>query len=108
MESERRIKIQAVSDVEVFGLVSHAYVGVHVQGGEVERVSSALLDIPGIVVLIRSLGEFDFIAVVVAHSREELLATLLGKIQQVRHVRATETLESATTLKHAFTWARIV
>jgi DNA-binding Lrp family transcriptional regulator len=108
MEAEDRIKIQAVSDIEVFGLVSHAYVGIHVDGGRVDAVGKALLGITGVAVLIRSLGEFDFIAVVVAHSREELLATLLGNIQQIPHVRATETLESAATLKHAFTWARIV
>jgi DNA-binding Lrp family transcriptional regulator len=108
MEADGKIRIQAVSDVEVFGLASHAFVGIHVENGEVESVGKALMEIPGILVVIRSLGEFDFLVVVGTTSREELLETLLGSIQRAPHVRATETLESAMTLKHAFTWARLV
>lgn len=107
LEGEQRIRIQAISDVEVFGLASHAFVGVHAHAGRAGAVARVLLDCPEVVVLTRSLGEFEFMAVVVTGGRQEMIETLLGRIQRHHDVRGTETLESCGTLKHAYTWARI-
>jgi DNA-binding Lrp family transcriptional regulator len=107
LESERYIRIQAIKDVETFGLGANAFVGVHVAGGEVDAVGRALLDLPGVAVVVRSLGEFDFVAVVMAGSREGLLALLLDRLDRVAGVRSTETFENYATLKHVYTWARV-
>jgi DNA-binding Lrp family transcriptional regulator len=107
LESERYIRIQAIKDVETFGLGANAFVGIHVAGGEVDAVGRALLDLPGVAVVVRSLGEFDFVAVVMAGSREGLLALLLDRLDRVAGVRSTETFENYATLKHVYTWARV-
>ena len=108
LEDEQFVRIRAVSDVEAFGLTAYATVGVHVRGGAVEAVGKALIDIEGVAAIIRSLGEFDFVLIVVAESRQLLIETILARIQVIKGVRATETFEVAGTLKHVYTWVRLL
>lgn len=108
MEDERLIRICAVSDIEAFGLTASANVGIHVRGGAIGEVGPALAAIDGVAAVVRSLGEFDFIAVVIAESRAELLRTILQAIQSIPGVRTTETFEIAAMLKHVYTWVRLV
>src|ERR1700722_10344893 len=72
MEESGLIRIQAVSDVLAFGIAAHAYVGIQVAGGKIDIVRSALMDCEEIAVLTRTIGEFDFFAVVAAGDREHL------------------------------------
>lgn len=108
MEDERIIRIQAISDVVAFGLQAHAYVGVQVAAGQVAVVQKALLKCDEIAVLARTIGDFDFFAVVPAENRERLIDVILNRIATIPGVRRTETFESWRTLKHAYTWARLV
>lgn len=108
MEDERLIRIQAISDVGAFGWSAHAYIGIHVEGGRTDEVGRRLTAHPAIAVLVRSLGEFDLIAVLQAQSREALVETILGEIGSMPGVTRTETFESVRTLKHSYTWARLV
>lgn len=105
---EQRIRIQAISDIQVFGLRSHAVVGIRVDDGKVAEARHGLLEISELEVLIQTVGEFTFMGVVVGTSREDLLETVLGRIHSLAHVAGTETWESVATLKHAYTWARLV
>jgi DNA-binding Lrp family transcriptional regulator len=108
MEDERLIRIQAVSDVVAFGLGAHAYVGIHVTGGAMSKVTKSLLRCRDIAVLTRTIGDFDFVAVIPAADREALISVILERIAAIPGVRHTETFESWRTLKHAYTWARLV
>jgi Lrp/AsnC family transcriptional regulator for asnA, asnC and gidA len=108
LEEERLIRIQAVSDVVAFGLRAHAHVGIQVAGGEVAKVASSLLACKDIAVLTRTIGEFDFLAIVPAPDREALMTVILDEISTIKGVKHTETFESWRTLKHAYTWARLV
>jgi DNA-binding Lrp family transcriptional regulator len=108
MEEERVIRIQAVSDVIAFGISAHAYVGIQVSGGKVPRVAEGLLGCKDIPVLTRTIGDFDFVAVVTATDRDALISVILEQISQIPGVRHTETFESWRTLKHSYTWARLV
>jgi DNA-binding Lrp family transcriptional regulator len=108
MEEERLIRIQAVSDVLAFGMRAHAYVGIQVAGGEMAKVTDGLLACNDVAVLARTIGDFDFVAVVAAEDREALIGVILGQISAIPGVRHTETFESWRTLKHAYTWARLV
>jgi DNA-binding Lrp family transcriptional regulator len=108
MEEERLIRIQAVSDVLAFGMGAHAYVGIQVAGGEMAKVTDGLLECADIAVVARTIGDFDFVAVVAAEDREALIGVILGRISSIPGVRHTETFESWRTLKHAYTWARLV
>jgi DNA-binding Lrp family transcriptional regulator len=108
MEEAGLIRIQAVSDVLAFGITAHAYVGIQVAGGAIDKVREALMRCAEIAVLTRTIGEFDFFAVVAAAHREQLIGVILEQIANVDGVRHTETFESWHTVKHAYTWARLV
>jgi DNA-binding Lrp family transcriptional regulator len=108
MEEERLIRIQAVSDVIAFGISAHAYVGIQVTGGKLPGVAKELQRCDGVSVLARTIGDFDFVAVVAASDREALISVILEQISQIPGVRHTETFESWRTIKHAYTWARLV
>jgi DNA-binding Lrp family transcriptional regulator len=108
MEEERLIRIQAVSDVVAFGMGAHAYIGVQAEGGKVSKVAEGLLGCGDVAVLTRTIGDFDFFAVIAAEDREALIGVILGQIAAIPGVRHTETFESVRTIKHAYTWARLV
>lgn len=108
MHDEGAIRIQALSDVAAFGIGAHAYVGIEVEPGRVDEVSEHVAALEDVAVVIRSLGEFDLIAVVMGASRFELINTVLSKIAASKGVRHTETMESYMTLKHTASWVRIL
>ncbi|WP_245672810.1 Lrp/AsnC family transcriptional regulator [Aldersonia kunmingensis] len=106
--SDNVIRIQAVSDVVAFGMGAHAYVGIKTQDGRAGEVASALVAREEVVQLSRTLGEFDFIAVVVADSRERLITNLVRDISQIPGLRRTETFETYATTKHTYAWSWLV
>jgi DNA-binding Lrp family transcriptional regulator len=108
MEDEGMIRIQAVSDVVAFGMLAHAYVGISVGGGRIDEAAERLLACEAIPVLTRTIGDFDFVAVVAAQDHAELVTVVLEEIAAAPGVRHTETYESVRTFKHAYTWARLV
>jgi DNA-binding Lrp family transcriptional regulator len=108
MEEERMLRIRAVSDVVSFGLGAAATIGVRIEPGALAQVTDGLRGVEGVAAIIRSLGEFDFVLIVIAPSRQALLETLLGRIQTLPGIRATETFENVATLKHVYTWVRLV
>jgi DNA-binding Lrp family transcriptional regulator len=108
MQEDNAIRIQALSDVAAFGVGAHAYVGLEVQPGSLDEVSAAVRALPQVAVLIRSLGEFDYIAVVHAEDRRQLIEVVLNQIAATPGIRHTETMESFMTLKHTATWVRIL
>lgn len=108
MEDEHLIRIRAVSDVEAFGLTAAAVVGVHVADGQIGPTANALKEVDGVAAIIRSLGEFDFLLIMLADTRRQLLEIVLTRLQTIAGVRSTETFESAGILKHIYTWVRLV
>jgi DNA-binding Lrp family transcriptional regulator len=108
MEDERLVRIRAVSDVLSFGLRAAAFIGVHVDANSIQSVADGLTEIEGVAAIIRSLGEFDFVLIVLADSREVLLDRLLNGVQRLPGIRATETFENVATVKHVYTWVRLV
>lgn len=108
MEDEGLVRIRAVSDVSSFGLLAAATIGVHVEPGRLAAVATALRRFGSVAAIIRSLGEFDYVLIMIANSREALLDELLNGIQALAGIRATETFENVATLKHIYTWVRLV
>jgi len=108
LEDERLIRIRAVSDVEAFDYTASATVGVRVRGGAVAEVGAALVAMPEVAAVVRSVGEFDFVVILLAQARADLVQTVLGRVQAMPGVRSTETLETAAALKHVYTWVRLV
>ena len=108
MEDEQLLRIQAVSDVAAFGLQASATIGVHVAGGQITTVEHKLAEIDGIAAIIRSIGEFDFVLIALAHTRAGLTDMILNQIQTIPGIHATETFETMATVKHVYTWVRLV
>jgi DNA-binding Lrp family transcriptional regulator len=108
LTADRVIRIQAVSDVLAFGIKAHAYVGIKTYGGRADEVGRTLIAREDIVQLSRTLGEFDFVAVVVAPTREQLVGALIDEISQIPGLRRTETFETYATTKHTYAWSWLV
>ena len=108
METNGLVRIQAVSDLTAFGMECSATVGVRVAGGRVAEVADGLRRMDGILAIIRSLGDFDFLLVILTESRATLLDIVLRQIQGLAGVGATEIFEIAAVTKHLYTWASLV
>jgi DNA-binding Lrp family transcriptional regulator len=108
MEDERIIRIQAISDVQASGLGAAAYVGVTTEGGRVDEVSAAIVEQVPVNAVIRSLGEFDLFLVLSSATRQTLIETVLQQLGGLPGIQRTETIEHCATLKHSYTWARII
>jgi DNA-binding Lrp family transcriptional regulator len=108
MEDDGLIRIRAVSNIAAFGHGAAATVGVHVADGRIDQVAKGLQEIDSVAAIIRSLGEFDFLLILLAESRPLLLDVVLNRIQALKGIRSTETFETAGTLKHLYTWVRLV
>lgn len=108
MENDGLLRIRAVSDVASFGIRAAATIGVHAEPAKVGSLAASLAEVPQVAAIIRSVGEFEFVLIVIAASREELLSQLLGRIQALPGIRSTETFENVATVKHVYTWVRLI
>jgi DNA-binding Lrp family transcriptional regulator len=107
LEDEGFVRIQAIADFEAFGGLSAAVVGVRVAGGEMAAVERSLAGLPENMLLARTVGGWNFVAITVARSREALLRTVLEEIPAIPHVHEVDVMEIATSTKHVYTWAKI-
>jgi DNA-binding Lrp family transcriptional regulator len=107
MESDNIIRIQTVCDVSAFGFMSFAYLGVQVTGQSLNDTATALKDHPDVPVVLRTIGEFELMCVIQATDRMALvdLATQIGALGGVRR---TEVFESLRSVKHSYTWAKLI
>lgn len=108
LEGEGLLRIRAVSDILAFGLESAALIGLHVADGETAAVETILKTVPGVAAIIRCLGEFDYVVILLATSRTALAEVVLGRLQTIEHLRGVETFETIATVKHIYTWVRLL
>jgi len=108
LSANRVIKIQAVSDIESFGLNANGYIGITVFGGLAEEVGNALVGREDVVQVTRTLGEFDFIAVVLSADRKSLIDKVFSEIATLRGVRRAELFEAWANNKHNYAWSWLV
>lgn len=107
MESDKVIRIQTVCDVAAFGFMSFAYLGIQVTGPRLNDTATKLQNHPAVPVLLRTIGEFELMCVIQASDRLALvdLAAQIGAYAGVRRIEAFESLRS---VKHSYTWAKLV
>ena len=58
--------------------------------------------------IVRTLGEFDVLMLAATSTREELMDLVLNGLGKSRGIRRTETFDACATVKHSYTWARIL
>lgn len=108
LAANRVIRIEAVSDIESFGLHANAYIGITVGEGLADEVGDALVGREDVVQVTRTLGEFDFIAVVLSADRKSLIEGVFAEIATLRGVRRAELFEAWANKKHNYAWSWLV
>ena len=102
------IRIQAVSDIDAFGMTANAYLGITTTQGLTDEVGHSLVGREDVVQLTRTLGEYDFIAVMIAPDRESLLLSVFDGIAKLPGVRRAELFEAWANSKHNYAWSWLV
>jgi hypothetical protein len=87
--------------------MSFAYLGVSVTGPHLNNTSTALKDHPDVPVVLRTIGEFELMCVIQATDRTALVE-LAAQIGALDGVRRTEVFESLRSVKHSYTWAKLI
>ncbi|PTL59950.1 Lrp/AsnC family transcriptional regulator [Paraconexibacter algicola] len=99
------LRIQAVCDIESFGITAFGFLGVRAEPGQVEPVGRSLLRFDELGLVARSIGRYDFIAILATTSRERALRTVQREIAGLEAVATVDFHEGSTAVKHEFTWA---
>jgi len=107
LESAGHIRIQAVSDVESFGISAYGMVGVIASPGRGDDVIDVLAARPEFGMVARTIGTYDAAAVVAAPTRDALIDVTLSDVAGHPAVARVEVHESCWTLKHVYTWSKI-
>lgn len=106
LENEGMIAFELKRDAGAFGVMSNAYVGIQVEDGRIDEVAAGILACENVTTLMRTLGDFHFVCIVQAASRDELMETIVGRIAALDGVRRVETSEIWRLLKHVYTLRR--
>jgi DNA-binding Lrp family transcriptional regulator len=107
LEEQGSIRIQAVCDVEGFGLTAHGYLTVRAAPGRMQEAREVLVGVQEIGFVGRSLGSADFVCFVAAESRERLLDTVMSRLAGADAIAEVDLYEGCGTFKHVYTWARL-
>ena len=84
--------IHADVDPEALGYGISALVLIHAQQGLWEKTREEIADLPGVEWVVLTGGSFDFVVLVRAADMHALRDVVLVRLQQMRSVRATQTM----------------
>ncbi|WP_205695488.1 Lrp/AsnC family transcriptional regulator [Conexibacter sp. SYSU D00693] len=107
LEDEGAIRIQAVCDVEHFGLGAHGYVTVRAAPGRLQEARDVLLDVPELGFISRTIGSVDFVAFAAAQTRERVLDLVMTDVAGHPAIAEVELFEGCGTYKHVFAWGHL-
>jgi DNA-binding Lrp family transcriptional regulator len=108
MLAERVFRIQAVSNVAAFGFGAHAYLAIKTVAGRIDEVAAALAERDDVPELSRVLGEFDFLAILIAAHHDALISAVVDEIAQLADVERVEISYGCDSIKHNYAWTWIV
>jgi DNA-binding Lrp family transcriptional regulator len=108
LQGENLIRIQAVSDITAFGLGAYALLGISVVGDAIANVADELLKRADFPELARTIGEFDFMAVMTAADHVELTARVMDELGPIDGIQHIDVFESWRSVKHNYLWARLL
>ena len=98
------IQIVAVSSPLDLGLM-WAQIHLRVKGDRIEAVAQAVADLPQVDYVSICAGDFDIIAGVVAHDREELLDVLVNHIRTIPGIQQADFVLNLQILKDNYEWS---
>jgi Lrp/AsnC family transcriptional regulator for asnA, asnC and gidA len=107
LEEQGSVRIQAICDVESFGLTSHGYVTVRAAPGRMQEACDLLVAEHELGFVGRTLGSADFVCFAACPSREELLDLVMTRLAGADAIAEAELYEGCGTFKHVYTWAQL-
>ncbi len=107
LEDKGCVRIQAICDVESFGIAAHGFATVRAAPGRMGEAADALLAAAELGFVGRTLGSADFVAFAAGASRERLLSLIMNDLAGDRAIAEVELYEACGTYKHTYSWARL-
>jgi Lrp/AsnC family transcriptional regulator for asnA, asnC and gidA len=98
------IQIVAVSSPLDLGLM-WAQIHLRVKGDRIEEVAQAVAELPQVDYVSICAGDFDVIAGVVAHDREELLDILVNHVRTIPGIEQADFVLNLKILKDNYEWS---
>lgn len=103
LEERGVVQVVGVTDPLRLGYRSMAMVGV-VASGDIERIADELNDIPNVVYVVLSAGQFDLLVEVIAEDQEKLFQVINRQVRAVEGVLRAETFTYYSIRTHRFGW----
>jgi Lrp/AsnC family transcriptional regulator for asnA, asnC and gidA len=100
-------KIVAVVDPELFGLTTHAVIGLKVEATRTREIAAAVADMPELSYVYETTGQFDIIVVGFFTSTEEMRDFLQQKLVQRPGIISTDTFLVMRTVKRSLRWGKV-
>ena len=109
MEEEKQIRLTAVTNIDLFGDASLAYIFVEVERSDLTRkVAEALAEVRELGFVGVLLGRSDILGITMVRNTEHLAEFIHSRISAIPGVRRTESTLGVNFIKHDYRMARIV
>ena len=109
MEQNRQIRLTAVTNIDLFGDASLAYIFVEVERSDLTRsVAEALAQVRELGFVGVLLGRSDILGITMVRNTEHLAEFIHSRISAIPGVRRTESTLGVNFIKHDYRMARIV
>lgn len=109
MEDDRQIRLTAVTNIDLFGDASLAYIFVEVERSDLTRtVAEALAQVRELGFVGVLLGRSDILGITMVRNTEHLAEFIHSRISAIPGVRRTESTLGVNFIKHDYRMARIV
>lgn len=107
LEDNGCVRIQAICDVESFGIAAHGFATIRAAPGRMQEAADALLDAIELGFVGRTIGSADFVAFAACESRGRLLSLVMHDVAGNDAIAEVELYEGCGTYKHTYSWSRL-
>lgn len=103
LEDQGVVQVVGVTDPLRLGYRSMAMLGVVVQG-DVELVADAVSELPGVIYVVFTAGQFDLMVEVIAEDQDALFRVINGDVRAIDGVARIESFPYFSIRTHRFGW----
>lgn len=101
------VKVVAVVDPELYGLTTHAVIGLKVDPNQVRAIAAAAADMPELSYVYETTGQFDIIVVGYFVSTDEMRDFLQQKLVQLPGIRSADTFVVMRSVKRPIQFDKV-
>lgn len=103
LEEQGVVQVVGVTDPLRMGYRSMAMLGV-VVSGDVEAVAAAVSELPGVIYVVFTAGQFDLMVEVIAEDQEALFQVINRDVRPIKNVARVESFPYFGIRTHRFGW----